>query len=92
MVTESPRASTAQDDELLAHVGRLRADAELMDGYARRLRATAATLGTCPTAPEWSRPVLTGQAAACATAADRLRSAAEALLIHARGDGPTPVS
>ncbi|WP_158101484.1 hypothetical protein [Streptomyces murinus] len=55
MVTESARASAARADELLAHIGRLRADADLMDGYARRLRAIVTTLGGCPTAPEWSR-------------------------------------
>ncbi|MGW1290679.1 hypothetical protein ACWD4N_45750, partial [Streptomyces sp. NPDC002586] len=47
MVTESPRAITASADELLAHVDTLRADADLMDGYARRLLATAATLSGC---------------------------------------------
>ncbi|MFF5402735.1 hypothetical protein ACFY8K_01170 [Streptomyces misionensis] len=92
MVTESPRASTARADELLAHAARLRADADLMDGYARRLRATAATLGTCPAAPGGSRAALARQAADCTSAADRLRSAAEALLIHAHGDGPVPES
>ncbi|MEW2620412.1 hypothetical protein [Streptomyces sp. NPDC048106] len=88
MVTESPRASTGGADEVLAHVGRLRADAGLMDGYARRLRTTAGTLATCPSAPGWSRPALERQAAACASAADRLRAAAEALLSHARADRP----
>ncbi|MER6333724.1 hypothetical protein ABT298_31250 [Streptomyces sp. NPDC001034] len=87
--SESSRASAAQADELLAHAGRLRADADLMDGYARRLRTIAATLGTCSTAPGWSRPVLERQAAACASAATRLRAAAEALLAHARADRPT---
>ncbi|MFJ4801718.1 hypothetical protein [Streptomyces murinus] len=89
MVTESARASAARADELLAHIGRLRADADLMDGYARRLRAIVTTLGGCPTAPEWSRPALERQAAACASAAVRLRTAAEALLAHARADRPT---
>ncbi|MFR9787260.1 hypothetical protein ACL07V_01060 [Streptomyces sp. MB22_4] len=86
---ESSRAGAAQAGELLAHIGRLRADADLMDGYARRLRAIAATLGTCSTAPEGSRPALERQAAACASAATRLRAAAEALLAHARADRPT---
>ncbi|MEU1659241.1 hypothetical protein HEP81_00583 [Streptomyces griseofuscus] len=89
MVTESARASAAHADELLAHIGRLRADADLMDGYARRLRATVTTLDGCPTAPEWGRPALERQAAACASAAVRLRTAAEALLAHARVDRPT---
>jgi hypothetical protein len=88
MVTESPRATetetTAAADELLAHVVTLRADADLMDGYARRLLASAATLSGCPEAPEWSRPVLERQAAACASAAGQLRMAAEALNAHAR--------
>ncbi|MFH8336669.1 hypothetical protein [Streptomyces sp. AM6-12] len=89
MVTESAGARVAQADELLAHIGRLRADADLMDGYARRLRATATTLGDCPAAPGWSRPALERHATACASAAVRLRSAAEALLAHARADRPT---
>ncbi|MGW1052086.1 hypothetical protein [Streptomyces sp. NPDC002521] len=84
MVTESPRAITASADELLAHVDTLRADADLMDGYARRLLATAATLSGCPAAPEWSLPALERQAAACTTAARQLRTAAEALHTHTR--------
>ncbi|MEU2309637.1 hypothetical protein [Streptomyces misionensis] len=91
MVTESPRAGTARTRELLDHVGRLRTDADLMDDYARRLRAIAATLGTCPAAPGGSGAALARQAAVCTSAADRLRFAAEALLTHARGDGPAPV-
>ncbi|MGV4980730.1 hypothetical protein ACVB8X_06535 [Streptomyces sp. NRAIS4] len=85
MVTESPRVTTAQAGELLTHAGTLRADADLMDGYARRLLATAATLSGCPAAPEWSRPTLERHAAACSTAAEQLRTAAEALDAHARG-------
>ncbi|MCC5474856.1 hypothetical protein ACFV2N_01550 [Streptomyces sp. NPDC059680] len=84
MVTESPRATTASADELLAHTGTLRADADLMDGYARQLLATAATLSGCPAAPGWSRPALEQQAAACTTAAEQLRTAAEALETHTR--------
>ncbi|MFG2359883.1 hypothetical protein [Streptomyces sp. NPDC048521] len=84
MVTESPRATAAAADELLAHVDGLRADADLMDGYARRLLRTAATLSGCPAAPEWSRPLLERQAAGCRTAAEQLRAAAEALLTHVR--------
>ncbi|MGW3209854.1 hypothetical protein [Streptomyces sp. NPDC001135] len=84
MVTESPRATTASADELLTHVATLRADAALMDGCARKLLATAATLGDCPATPEGSRPALERQAAACATAAERLRVAAEALDTHVR--------
>jgi hypothetical protein len=87
MVTESPRAITASADELLAQVGTLRADADRMDGYARQLLATAATLSGCPAAPDWSRPALEQQAAACTTAAEQLRTAAEALDAHARSDG-----
>ncbi|MEV6057332.1 hypothetical protein [Streptomyces sp. NPDC052107] len=84
MVTESPRATTASADELLAHAATLRADADLMDGYARRLLATAATLSGCLAAPDWSRPTLKRHAAACTTAAKQLRTAAEALDTHAR--------
>ncbi|MFF7092145.1 hypothetical protein ACFY9A_07070 [Streptomyces rubradiris] len=85
MVTESP-AVTSYDAELLDRADALRSDAELMDEYARRLRATADTLADCPAAPEWSRPTLEAQAAACATAAEQLRTAAEALRTHAAGD------
>ncbi|MFJ4006018.1 hypothetical protein ACIPWL_21580 [Streptomyces sp. NPDC090023] len=66
--------------ELLDRIARLRTDAELMDGYARRLLATAATLSGRTAAPEWSRPTLARQAAACRTTARQLRSVAEALL------------
>lgn len=77
-------AATAEAGELLAHVGTLRADADLLDGYARRLLATAATLSGCPAAPGSSPPALERQAAACTTAAGQLRTAAEALLRHAQ--------
>lgn len=83
MVTESPGATT-YDTALLDRAETLRSDAVLMEEYARRLRATAATLGGCPAAPEWSRPTLERQAAACVTAAEQLRTAAEALHAHAR--------
>lgn len=83
MVTESPRTLPSAD-ELLDQAGKLRADADLMAGYARRLLATASALTGCPAAPEWSRPTLEQQAAACGTAAEQLRTAAEALLAHAR--------
>ncbi|MFG2721665.1 hypothetical protein ACGFW5_25735 [Streptomyces sp. NPDC048416] len=85
MVTESPRAAACESDELLGQVRTLRQDADLMEAYARRLRDTAATLSGRPAAPEWSRATLEQQAAACATAADQLRTAAQALLAHARG-------
>ncbi|MFF7751517.1 hypothetical protein ACFZCP_20175 [Streptomyces sp. NPDC007971] len=83
MVTESPRTMPPVD-ALLDQAGSLRADADLMDGYARRLLATAAALTGCAAAPEWSAPALERQAAACGTAAEQLRSAAQALLAHAR--------
>ncbi|MGW4563573.1 hypothetical protein ACWEN3_14550 [Streptomyces sp. NPDC004561] len=84
MVTEPTRAIAAPAGELLERALQLRADADLMDGYARRLLATAATLTTCPAAPDRSGPTLEQQAAACTTAAEQLRTAAEALLAHAR--------
>ncbi|MEU5538681.1 hypothetical protein [Streptomyces sp. NPDC020362] len=83
MVTESPR-TMPPDGELLDQAGRLHADADLMDGYARRLLATAAAVTGCGAAPEWSRPTLERQAAACSTAAEQLRTAARALLVHVR--------
>ncbi|WP_225829703.1 hypothetical protein [Streptomyces sp. NK08204] len=83
MVTESPRAAIA-DGELIEHIGALNADADRMDGYARQLLATAATLAGCPAAPEWSRTTLAQQAAACTTAAEQLRTAAGALLVHSQ--------
>ncbi|MGW2741112.1 hypothetical protein [Streptomyces sp. NPDC001450] len=83
MVTESPRTLPSAD-ELLDQAGRLRADADLMDGYARRLLATASALSACSAAPERSRPTLEQQAAACSKAAEQLRGAAQALLVHAR--------
>ncbi|MEV4339735.1 hypothetical protein [Streptomyces sp. NPDC049590] len=82
MVTE-PAHATSFDAELRDRAEALRSDAELMEEYARRLRATAGTLAGCPAAPEWSRPTLERQAAACVTAAEQLRTAAEALRTHA---------
>ncbi|WP_181797367.1 hypothetical protein [Streptomyces sp. WELS2] len=82
MVTESPDITT-YDAGLLGRAEALRSDAQLMDEYARRLRATADTLAGCPAAPEWSLPTLEKQAAACATAARQLRAAAQALRTHA---------
>ncbi|WEO93710.1 hypothetical protein A6P39_006630 [Streptomyces sp. FXJ1.172] len=84
MVTETPRATTAPARQLLAQAQALRTDADLMDGYARRLTATAATLRICPAAPGWIGPTLEQQVAACVTAAEQLRAAAEALLAHNR--------
>lgn len=83
MVTESLRALPPTDEVLDQAIG-LRADADLMDGYARRLLATAAELSDCSAAPGWSRPTLERQAAACGTAAEQLRTAAAALLAHSR--------
>jgi len=71
---------------LLDRAVALRADADLLDGYARRLLATAAAL-TGPAAPEWSRPALERQAAACRASARQLRTAAAALLAHRRATG-----
>ncbi|GAA2228703.1 hypothetical protein [Streptomyces nogalater] len=82
MVTE-PAHVTSSEAELLDRAEALRSDAELLEEYARRLRATVDTLAGCPAAPEWSRPTLERQAAACATAAEQLRTAAEALRAHA---------
>ncbi|MFF8476462.1 hypothetical protein [Streptomyces sp. NPDC015414] len=64
----------------------LRTDADLLDGYARRLLATAAAL-TGTAAPEGSRAALERQAAACRASARRLRTAARALLAHRRPGG-----
>ena len=83
MVTESTR-TTPSADELPDQAGTLHADADLMDGYARRLLATASALTGCAAAPEWSGSTLERQAAACSSAAEQLRAAAEALLAHAR--------
>ncbi|MEW2133963.1 hypothetical protein [Streptomyces sp. NPDC005435] len=89
MVTESPRTAstrrtsprtTARAAELLDRAAGLRADAELMDGYARRLVATVRTLAACPATPAHTRPALTRQAAACRRAARQLRAAAAVLL------------
>ncbi|MEU2060399.1 hypothetical protein [Streptomyces sp. NPDC013455] len=92
MVTEFPDVDvTSSETGLLDRVGTLRSDADLMEEYARRLSATAATLAESPAAPEWSRPTLEQQAAACRTAAERLRTAAEALLAHARGGNGGPL-
>ncbi|MEV6551033.1 hypothetical protein AB0M57_20320 [Streptomyces sp. NPDC051597] len=85
MVTESPRAAARASDDLLGQVRTLRQDADFMGAYARQLLSAAATLDGCPAAPEWSRATLEQQAAACVTAAEQLRTAAEALLTHARG-------
>ncbi|GHI03834.1 hypothetical protein AQI88_08810 [Streptomyces cellostaticus] len=84
MVTESTRAISPARASSLDQVVRLRADADLMDGCARRLLATASALSGCAAAPESSRPALERQAAACTTAAEQLRAAAEALLAHVR--------
>ncbi|MFG3125541.1 hypothetical protein ACGFYO_26455 [Streptomyces sp. NPDC048201] len=73
--------------ELLDRIALLRTDADLMDDYARRLFATAASLNGRVAAPEWSRPTLARQAAACRTTARQLRAAAEALLSQT-GTGP----
>ncbi|MFJ9347529.1 hypothetical protein [Streptomyces sp. NPDC101237] len=69
--------------ELLAYADDLRADADRMDGYARRLRGAAATLADCAGAPDGSGSALERQATACTAAAVRLRCAARALLAHA---------
>ncbi|MET7615190.1 hypothetical protein ABZX97_29395 [Streptomyces seoulensis] len=66
--------------ELLDRIAQLRTDADLMDDYARRLLATAAALSGRVAAPEWSRPTLARQAAACRTTARQLRLAADTLL------------
>ncbi|MFD8913169.1 hypothetical protein [Streptomyces sp. NPDC059575] len=86
MVTESPR-TTPRAAELLDRAAGLRADAELMDGYARRLVATAQAVAACSATPAHTRPALTRQAAACRRAARQLRAAASVLLAaHPRPD------
>ncbi|MEU4038336.1 hypothetical protein [Streptomyces collinus] len=86
MVTESLR-TTSPVDELLDHVGRLRTDADLVDGYARRLREIASALAGCAAAPDGTSDTLERRAAACGAAAAHLRTAAEALLEHVRAIG-----
>ncbi|MFJ3639887.1 hypothetical protein ACIPRD_09060 [Streptomyces sp. NPDC090108] len=86
MVTESP-ATTPPAGELRDRAAALHTDADLMDEYARRLRAAATTLEGCAVAPGWSRSALEQQATACGTAAEQLRTAAEALLAHVRAGG-----
>lgn len=86
MVTETSDV-TSYATELLKRAEALRSDAALMEEYARRLRATAATLAGCPAAPDWSRPTLERQAASCVSAAGQLRTAAEALRVHAGTGG-----
>ncbi|MEU6818181.1 hypothetical protein [Streptomyces sp. NPDC046860] len=76
--------------ELLDRIALLRTDAELMDDYARRLLATAASLSGRVAEPEWSRPTLARQAAACRTTARQLRAAAEALLTQTGPGRPRP--
>ncbi|MEV7690847.1 hypothetical protein [Streptomyces bungoensis] len=83
MVLESTRA-VAPARALLDRAAGLRADADLMDGYARRLHATATALAGRAAAPAPIGPALRRQAVACRTAAGRLRTAAEALAAHAR--------
>ncbi|MGW4493689.1 hypothetical protein [Streptomyces sp. NPDC004376] len=90
MVTESPR-TTPRAAELLDRAAGLRADAELMDGYARRLVATAKSLATCPATPAHTRPALTRQAAACRRAARQLRAAAATLLTAHPGLDAVPI-
>ncbi|MFD8808389.1 hypothetical protein [Streptomyces sp. NPDC059597] len=90
MVTESPR-TTPRAAELLDRAAGLRADAELMDGYARRLVATAKSLAACPATPAHTRPALTRQAAACRRSARQLRAAAAMLLTSHPGTDPVPL-
>ncbi|MFG2881290.1 hypothetical protein ACGFYV_03020 [Streptomyces sp. NPDC048297] len=86
MVTETLE-TIPSTGELLDRVATLRTDAALMDGYAQRLLATAGALTDRAVAPVWGRPTLEQQAAACTTAAEQLRTAAEALLAHMRAGG-----
>ncbi|MFE3637748.1 hypothetical protein [Streptomyces sp. NPDC059168] len=86
MVTEPPPRTTPSPAGLLDRAMALRADADLLDGYARRLLATAEALDGS-SAPGGSRPALERQAAACRVSARRLRAAAAALLAHRRATG-----
>ncbi|MFG2267179.1 hypothetical protein [Streptomyces sp. NPDC048720] len=83
MVTELLPRTMPSPVGLLDRAIALRADADLLDGYARRLLATAEAL-TGTAAPERSRVDLERQAAACRASARRLRAAARALLAHRR--------
>ncbi|MEU1465183.1 hypothetical protein ABZ467_31775 [Streptomyces sp. NPDC005727] len=86
MVTELLPRTMPSPAGLLDRAIALRADADLLDGYARRLLATAEAL-TGTAAPEPSRPALERQAAACRSSARQLRAAAAALLAHRRAAG-----
>ncbi|MFF0850609.1 hypothetical protein ACFYVM_06060 [Streptomyces sp. NPDC003280] len=83
MVTELLPRTMPSPVEILDRAVALRTDADLLDGYARRLLTTARAL-TGTAAPESSRRALERQAAACRVAARRLRTAADALLAHRR--------
>ncbi|MFD9096579.1 hypothetical protein [Streptomyces collinus] len=86
MVTE-PLHPTSPVDELLDRISRLRTDADLVDGYARRLSEIASALAGCAAAPDGTSDTLERRAAACGTAATQLRTAADALLEHVRAVG-----
>ncbi|WP_228973577.1 hypothetical protein [Streptomyces sp. DH12] len=77
------------DDGPPAHEERLRADAEVLAGAARRLLAQAAALEGRAGVPDWCVPTLRRQAECCRVAARDVRDAADLLGRHAAraGDG-----
>ncbi|WP_333778965.1 hypothetical protein, partial [Streptomyces sp. IBSBF 3136] len=74
-------------EDLLDRVGRLRADADLVDGYAGRLREIASALADCAEAPDGTGDTLERRAAACGTGGARRRPPAAPVAVHRRGGG-----
>ncbi|KUH40549.1 MULTISPECIES: hypothetical protein [Streptomyces] len=75
------------DDGSPAHEERLRADADVLAGAARRLLAQAAALEGRPGVPDWCVPTLRRQAECCGVAARDVRDAAALLGRHATRAG-----
>ncbi|MFF8288570.1 hypothetical protein ACF068_04955 [Streptomyces sp. NPDC016309] len=71
------------DGGTAAHEARLRADAEVLTGTARRLLERAAALEGRPGVPDWCVPTLRRQAECCRAAAADLAEAAAVLGRHA---------
>ncbi|MFJ3160560.1 hypothetical protein [Streptomyces kanasensis] len=75
------------DDGPPAPEERLRADADVLAGAARRLLAQAAALEGRPGVPDWCVPTLRRQAECCRVAARDVREAAVLLDRHATRAG-----